>query len=115
VPSTWFPEQVPIEEVRVQGSVASGAGDLLERDLRVRDRLVVDVDHAALTGRFPIRHLVHVAQGGQPGADVDELPDPVTHHVTPGPAEERPVRAGEVPDLGQPRATLPASRTSDAT
>jgi hypothetical protein len=47
-----------------------------EQGLRVKqhDRVVVDVDHAGVRSR-PLRHLMRVAGGGNPGADVKELAD----------------------------------------
>jgi hypothetical protein len=70
-----------------------GALDAVQRVAGVRDhhRVVVDVDDAALRRLRP-RHLVHVPHGGQPGPDVEELPDPrVAGQVADRAAEETPV------------------------
>ena len=59
------------------------------------DGVVVDVENPCAAGDL-LGDLVHVSRGGQAGADVDELPDPVLlgedpHH----PAQERPVSPGD--------------------
>jgi hypothetical protein len=62
---------------------------------RVREhhRVAVHV-HDAGRRRHRLRHLVHVAGGGQAGADVEELPDPGFRRQEPhGPAEEAAVLA----------------------
>jgi hypothetical protein len=59
--------------------------------VRQHHRVVVDVHHAAVRRDRP-GQLVHVAHGGQPGADIEELPDPLlAGQVADGPPEEEPV------------------------
>jgi hypothetical protein len=58
--------------------------------VRHRDRIFVDVDDPA--GRvLLLRDLVHVADRGDPGADVEELPHAFTDHETDRPRQERAV------------------------
>ncbi|QUQ68254.1 hypothetical protein JJ691_59990 [Kutzneria sp. CA-103260] len=64
------------------------------------DVLVVDVDHAGV-GHEALGDLVHVADRGQAGAEVEELADPVLDAMENRSAEERTVVAGEGACLGQ--------------
>jgi len=52
------------------------------------ERVVVDVDDARL-GSEPLRHLVGVVRGGQPGADVEELPHAFLDGEEPDRAEQK--------------------------
>jgi hypothetical protein len=86
----------------VEGDDLGGLGVGEQRlAVRVDDRVVVDVDHVDRRVDF-VRDLAHVALGGQPGADVEQLrdarlADQVAHH----PAQERPVRHGRERRLGR--------------
>ena len=69
---------------------------------RVRDddRVVIDVDHARPRVQLA-RDLVDIARGGQPRADVDELPDARLVGQEPdGAAQETPVRPRRCPRIG---------------
>jgi hypothetical protein len=61
--------------------------------VRQHERVVVDVDDPRLGGH-PLRHLVRVVGGGQPGADVQELPHPLVEgQVLDRPRQEAAARA----------------------
>jgi len=76
--------------------VVGGAGRVAGQQrpgVREHDRVVVDVDDPRVRGG-PLRDLVGVVRGGDPGADVEELPDAgLRGQVAHGPAEERAVAA----------------------
>lgn len=67
-------------------------------------RVVIDVDDPGVGG-VPQCHLVHVLLGRQPGADVEELPDPGLGQGAHGPDQEGPVAERGPLDV---RARLPA-------
>jgi hypothetical protein len=56
------------------------------------DRVAVDVDDAGV-GRRRLRDLVGVVRAGQPGADIEELPDAL-------PGRQVPDRTAEEPPVG---------------
>lgn len=70
--------------------------------MRHGDRVVVHVDHAG-SGADRLRHLVHVALGGDARAEVDELPYPGLDQEAHSPAEEVPVGPGQGAHLGVDR------------
>src|SRR5690606_27154672 len=76
-------------------------------------RVVVDVDDPGL-GRDGLGDLVGVVGGGQPGADVQELPGPrLAGQVGDGADQERPGGAGQIGDLGQDPQDLVADLPVD--
>ena len=88
--STEHPGGIPQVHVQVGGGALRCAfqqGPALGQHHLV----VVGVDHPALR-RHRLGHLVGVVHRRQPGADIQELPDPrLTRQETNGPAQERPV------------------------
>ena len=91
--------------------------------VRDRHRVDVDVHHSGL-GVHPLRHLVHVAHGGNSGADVEELVDAGVEQHPDGPAQELPAGAhggGEIrascwrsarPAAGRSRSCAPRPGSS---
>src|SRR5205807_1249102 len=79
----------------VEGGDLGGTGVGEQRlAVRVDDRVVVDVYHVDRRVDL-VRDLAHVALGGQPGTDVEQLGDTrLGDQVAHGPAQERPVRLG---------------------
>src|SRR5439155_19384220 len=78
--------RVPQVGVEVRGDALRAAGQQ-RAGVRQDQRVVVDVDDAALR-RDGLGHLVRVAGRGQPGAEVEELPDArVGGQVAYGPRE----------------------------
>ncbi|GAA3102804.1 hypothetical protein GCM10020001_019920 [Nonomuraea salmonea] len=70
------------------------------------DRVVVHVDDAGAVD-VPPGHLVHVVLGGQPGADVDELPHARLGDRADRAAQEGAVGAGDLPGVvAHPAAEL---------
>lgn len=60
--------------------------------------VVVHVHHAARwVGR--LRDLVHVADGGDAGTEIEELGEALLDHVRYGAAQERSVRSGDLPGV----------------
>ena len=76
------------------------------------DRVDVDVDYPGLRVDA-LGHLVDVAEGGNAGAQVEELVDPGLDHEPDGTVHERAVRLGDQPDLGQQIHDLAAVFTID--
>src|SRR6266511_223950 len=64
------PTDVALDEGHLVGGGQQGV------DVHLHDRVAVDVDD--LGGRVHgVDHLVHAGRGGNPGAEVDDLPDPL--------------------------------------
>jgi hypothetical protein len=91
---------IPGNPFRIPQVVADdrGAVHAVQHVPGVRDDhgIVVDVDHPAVRRGPPLAagadDVVHAVHGGQPGADVEELPDPqVPGQVADGAPEEAPV------------------------
>jgi hypothetical protein len=83
------------------GGRALGAAGQQGPGVQEHDRVVVHVHHPGVR-RHPLGHLVRVVRRGQPGPDVEELPDArlggqVVHHA----AEKRPLRADAEPYFRQ--------------
>ena len=95
-------DRVEVAQVGVDvGGRALGVAGQQGPGVQEHDRVVVHVHHPGL-GRRPLGHLVRVVGRGQPGPDVEELPDArhgrqVVHRA----AQERPLRADAEPDLRQ--------------
>jgi hypothetical protein len=64
-----------------------------------RDRVDVHIDHSRV--RHGRRDLVHVADGGDAGADVEELVHPLVEQVPDRAPQECPVRPGAGHDHGR--------------
>jgi hypothetical protein len=64
------------------------------------DRLVVDVDDPR-RGVAPLRDLVHVADGRDAGAEVEELADTLVHQELHATAQPRAVDRGDLPHPGR--------------
>jgi len=91
-PGRLFEDLLRGAQVRVDvvGDTLRGAGKQ-RPGVGEHDRVVVHVDHAAV-GRHCLRHLVGVVRRRDPGADVEELPDPGLGGEEPhDPGQERPV------------------------
>ena len=88
--------RVRVAQVRLhdRGPVVAGEDRVRVLD---RDRVVVDVHDRGVRGE-PLRDLVHVAHGRDPGAEVEELPHPGVDEELDRPAQEAPVGPH---DLGQ--------------
>ncbi len=83
------------------GGHALGRGGQQGAGVDQHEWVVVHVDDAG-SRRDPLRDLVGVLGGGQPGADVEELAEPhLTGEELHGPAQERAVLAGGHPDRGE--------------
>ena len=91
-----------VAQVRVDvGGRALGAAGEQGPGVQEHDRVVVYV-HDARLRRHPLGYLVRVVHRGQPGPDVQELPDArLGHQVVHRPAEERPLRADADQDVGE--------------
>ena len=91
--------RVPQVGVEVRGDALRAAGQQ-RAGVRQHQRVVVDVDDAALR-RDGLGHLVGVAGRGQPGAEVEELPDArLGGQVAHAAGEEGPVGPGGSTDGG---------------
>ncbi|KIX79764.1 hypothetical protein SF12_02540 [Streptomyces sp. MBRL 601] len=99
--------------VQVGGGALGGPGEQ-RAGVAEDDRVVVDVDDAG-AGVDALGDLVGVVDGGQSGADVQELGDArLPGQVRHGPPEEGAVGAGHVPDAGWNPATVSPTSASTA-
>jgi hypothetical protein len=84
--------QVGHDDLRVRGLAKQRGG------VRQDHRVVVHVDHPGLRHDLP-HQLMRVALGGQPGADVDELAQPLTRQPPGGALMKHAVGPGRAADL----------------
>ena len=102
VPGRLGQDRPGVAQVGVDvGGRALGVAGQQGPGVQEHDRIVVHV-HDARLRRHPLGHFVRVVPRGQPGPDVQELPDArFGHQVVHRPAEERPLRPDADQDVGE--------------